>query len=514
MTYQDNKKEKLKTELQKRQQEFELFKKSYLEKVSGYNETEVDLQTSKDQFQKLFSGMLQGSALHEMIYNEKGKAVDYVTLDINKSFETIMNVRRVQIIGKLASSILSDSELKKWLAIFAPVANGDGPKHYKQYSQLNNKYFEGVAFSPKPGHFWVTFNDFTKRRYAEWALRKSEEKWKKLVSTIPNYIALHDLEGKYLFLNHYADGFSEKDVIGKSMYEFISEDSRDEFRRNFKNCLRTKQTQNFIFNGFGTDKEIRIYENYLVPILEKNHIVNVMAIATDITDKNKVEQELLQSKALLERLNQHLNEIREDERAVISREIHDELGQSMTALKLDLSRMYPYISTNKEAVKKLEVMIELISNTIKNVQRISSELRPGILDDLGLVAAVEWYCEEFEKRTGISCEFKFDDPAFSDSKKNLVLFRVLQESLTNVIRHAIASSVIINLYKTTKGTTLTIQDNGIGIPDEKIESHKSLGLISMRERVRQFGGKLNISSIKGKGTRLLIFIPEMIESAL
>jgi PAS domain S-box-containing protein len=760
MNYQDKNKDNLKTKLQKRQQEFELFKKSYLKEVSGHKETEDDLQISKDQFQKLFSEMLQGSALHEMIYNDKGKAVDYVTLDINKSFETIMNVRREQVIGKLASSILPDRELKKWLAIFAPVARGGGPKNYKQYSQLNNKYFEGVVFSPKQGHFWVTFNDFTKRRFAEWALQKSEEKWRKLVSTIPNFIALHDLEGKYLFLNHYADGFSEKDVIGKSLYEFISEDSRDEYRSNFKNCLRTKQTQHFIFYGFGNNTEIRIYENYLVPILEKDQIVNVMAIATDITerknteeafrklslrheailasvpeiimevDNNKVytwanragleffgndvigkeasfyfrgeqktydivkplfdgiadifyleswqqrhdgetrllgwwcrvlkddegnvtgalssarditerikieaeiseaalytrklieasldplvtiskegkitdvnmatenitgikrkkligsdfsdyftdtenakegyrivfskgvvkdypltilhkngrkinvlynatlfkneageiqgvfaaardityqkkmEEKLLRSKTLLERLNQHLNEVRENERALISREIHDELGQSMTALKLDLSRMHPYISANNEAVKKLEDMIELISNTIKNVQRISSDLRPGILDDLGLVAAFEWYCDEFKKRTGIPCEFKFDDPDFRDTKINLVLFRVLQETLTNVIRHAMATSVSINLYKTTKGTTLIIQDNGIGIPEGKIESPRSLGLISMRERVRQFGGKINISSGKGKGTRLLVFIPEKKKSAL
>ena len=158
-------------------------------------------------------------------------------------------------------------------------------------------------------------------------------------------------------------------------------------------------------------------------------------------------------------------------------------------------------------------MIELVTGTIKDVQRISSELRPGILDDLGLAAAIEWYCDEFEKRTGIKCSLKLDDSIFGDPQKNLVFFRVLQEALTNVIRHANASSVTIKLHHTLKGTTLAIQDDGIGITREKIESAKSLGLIGMRERIRQFEGKVNISSKKGHGTKLTIFIPERKTSA-
>jgi two-component system sensor histidine kinase UhpB len=130
-----------------------------------------------------------------------------------------------------------------------------------------------------------------------------------------------------------------------------------------------------------------------------------------------------------------------------------------------------------------------------------------LLDDLGLAAAIEWYCDEFEKRTAVRCILKLDDSIFRDSRKNLVFFRVLQEALTNVIRHANASSVTIKLHQTQRGTTLTIQDNGIGITAEMIESTKALGLIGMRERVRQFNGKIDISSKKGDGTKLTIFIP-------
>jgi two-component system sensor histidine kinase UhpB len=179
----------------------------------------------------------------------------------------------------------------------------------------------------------------------------------------------------------------------------------------------------------------------------------------------------------------------------------------MSALKLDLFMMKKYVIKNPEALLKLENMITLISDTIKTVQRISSDLRPGILDDLGLVAAIEWYCEEFENRTGIHCSHELDDYDFSDSRISLTFFRVLQEGLTNVIRHSGASAVNVKLHNSSKGTTLTVLDNGIGITKEKVESFTSLGLINIRERVRQFKGKATISSKHGEGTKVTVFIP-------
>ncbi len=169
--------------------------------------------------------------------------------------------------------------------------------------------------------------------------------------------------------------------------------------------------------------------------------------------------------------------------------------------------MNSYIDDNPEAVKKLKSMIELVSGTIMDVQRISSDLRPGILDELGLVSAIEWYCDEFEKRSGIKCNLKLDNSDYSDSQINLVFFRVLQETLTNVLRHAKASSVNIILHKSDRGITMSVKDNGIGITKEQIESYRSLGLIGMRERVKQFNGTIDISSKTDKGTKLVIFIP-------
>ena len=152
-------------------------------------------------------------------------------------------------------------------------------------------------------------------------------------------------------------------------------------------------------------------------------------------------------------------------------------------------------------------MIELVANSIKDVQRISSELRPAMLDDLGLNATIEWYIEEFEKRTGINCLLTLDEVQFPDEKKNLILYRILQEATTNVIRHSKAKNVNINLYQAEDSIILEVFDDGIGVEKNKINSNKSLGFIGMRERIKQYNGRMDISSTLNKGTKLSISIP-------
>jgi PAS domain S-box-containing protein len=301
-------------------------------------------------------------------------------------------------------------------------------------------------------------------------------------------------------------GIERKKLIGSDFTEYFTEPDKAErcFNTVIKNGVIKDYSLTIVHkSGRQTD----VLYNATLFTNETGEIQGIFAAARDITIRKKIEEELRKSKELLEKLNRRQNEIKENERALISREIHDELGQSMTALKLDLFMMRKYVSDNTEALIKLENMTSLISDTIRIVQRISSDLRPGILDDLGLVAAIEWYCDEFENRTGIKCCLKLKDCDITDSSISLMFYRVLQESLTNVIRHSGASAVTVELHNSLKGTTLTIHDNGIGIASEKINSYNSMGLINIRERVRQFNGKATILSKHGEGTKITVFIP-------
>jgi PAS domain S-box-containing protein len=242
--------------------------------------------------------------------------------------------------------------------------------------------------------------------------------------------------------------------------------------------------------------------------------LNLIGIVIDITERKETENELFKAKEKAEKseldlisLNQHLLGVREKERALISREIHDQLGQSLTALKIDIDWLHNRPSLENETKAKLHGMIDLVTNIIKDVQRISSDLRPPILDDLGLALAMEWYCEDFSNRTGLPVKMEFEDVQFEDMNHNLALFRILQESLTNIIRHAHAKTASVILFKSRKKINLVIQDDGKGIPTDKIRSSESLGLMGMFERIKYAGGEMNISKPASGGTKISVIIP-------
>jgi PAS domain S-box-containing protein len=235
----------------------------------------------------------------------------------------------------------------------------------------------------------------------------------------------------------------------------------------------------------------------------------ILGISQDVTERKMVEEELKNSREQLRILLAHLQSVREDERTRISREIHDELGQSLTALKIDLSWLLKRLNKEqKPLVEKADLMSKLIDMNIQTVKRISAELRPGLLDDLGLPAAFEWQAEDFQKRTGIYCEVSIrpEDIAL-DRNLSTAIFRIFQETLTNVVRHAEARNVSVILRQKREEVLLEVKDDGNGITEKQISSPKSIGLIGMRERVHFFGGSVKISGKKDKGTVVTVTIP-------
>lgn len=236
---------------------------------------------------------------------------------------------------------------------------------------------------------------------------------------------------------------------------------------------------------------------------------NLMA---EIAERKRAEEGLRNSHEQLRALAARLQSIREEERKLIAREVHDELGQALTGLKLDLSRLASSLSgiatKRNNAAQRIESMSTLIDETIQTVRRIATQLRPGVLDDLGLVAAIEWQLQDFRERTGVECEFKSSVKHLNlDQNLSTSLFRILQETLTNIARHANASRVKIRLKKDKDNIVLRVEDNGRGIAEREISGSKSLGLLGIKERALLFGGSVDITGRQNKGTVVAVHIP-------
>ncbi|EEF60976.1 hybrid sensor histidine kinase/response regulator [Pedosphaera parvula] len=227
------------------------------------------------------------------------------------------------------------------------------------------------------------------------------------------------------------------------------------------------------------------------------------------SERKRAVEQLRQSHEQLRALSIYLQEIREEERIRISRAVHDELGQALTGLKIDLSWLAHRLPKEMTPVlNKARDMSAHIDETIQTVRRISTELRPGILDHLGLVAAIEWQANELQSRTGIHCKISSSlDHTVLDEDLNTVFFRIFQETLTNVVRHAHATRVDVNLREENNRLILEVKDNGRGITKEQISNFKSIGLLGMRERASLLGGEVVITGVPKKGTRVIVSIP-------
>jgi signal transduction histidine kinase len=233
--------------------------------------------------------------------------------------------------------------------------------------------------------------------------------------------------------------------------------------------------------------------------------------ARERTDRRRAEEQLRQSHEQLRALSLYLQHVREEEQIRIAREVHDELGQALTGLKLQLTWLASRLPKKAKALReKAKDMAAHIDETIQTVRRIATELRPGVLDTVGLLAAVEWQASRFEAQTGIHCEVKADvHDTMWDQELNTAFFRSFQEALTNIIRHANATRVEVRLTETAGHLTLEVQDNGRGISEAEIHNTRSIGLLGIHERAGLLGGTMRIEGQPNKGTVLTVRIPKV-----
>ena len=429
------------------------------------------------------------------------------------------------------------------------------PRNLGEITYGDERIREGIytvqVFPLSHDFLGVVFENVTDQRRSERALRESEERFRLLVQGVQEYGIFHlDPSGNVVSWNAGAArlmGYRAEEIVGKHISVFYPKDDVENGmpESNLAEASRAGQAEE---EGWRIRKDgSRFWANVLLTALRGGQR-GYAQLTRDMTERREREEALTRAKELLElrveqraavltRVNEELRveiaerrhaeeqfketldqlralaarlqSVREEERASIAREIHDELGQACTAIKMDLALIGHKITRRQTQLRaKIESSMRLVDDMIVTLRRIASDLRPRALDDLGLAAALEWQGQEFEKRTGIHCHLILPgEPLNLDSERSTAIFRIFQESLTNVARHAQATTVEARMEMEDDQIIFRVHDNGKGFDPQQAKAKKSLGLVGMQERAHLLKGEVRFEGIPGSGTTMILRIP-------
>jgi hypothetical protein len=359
--------------------------------------------------------------------------------------------------------------------------------------------------------------DVTERVNLEEARRESEERYRALVDLSPEAIVVH-ASGTIVYVNEATVRLllapSREALIGRSFLDFVPPAYTGDVLRRMQAKPEEVQKEGPLLVKATRGDGQEFYLEAIASRITYGGQPAAQVILRDITDRVRAYEELRSSREQLRRLSTHLQSVRESERGAIAREIHDELGGALTALKFDIASFEEVLPPGDAGglrgiiVEKLESMSALIDSTVHTMRRIITQLRPVLLDSLGLSAAIEWLAEDFEHRTGIACETRIHgEDALADHDRATAVYRIVQETLTNVARHAGATRVEIAMDIREGTLRLSVNDNGKGVTDEQIRAPGSFGIIGMKERALIFGGEVTLGSSGGGGTTVSLILP-------
>jgi PAS domain S-box-containing protein len=450
---------------------------------------------------------------------------DHRYLLANRAFLKYRGLEREELVGRLVPEVLNP-------AVFESVTKrkldecfeGSVIVKYESkydYPSLGERDLL-ISYFPIEGASGVdrvacVLKDITEAKRAEEALRASETKFRRLLESSIIGVVFWDLHG---------DLFGANDLF-LDMIGYTREDLQ-QGRLSWKNLTPPEYARvddRAIAELLATGTCVPFEKEYIrkdggrISVLIgsamlEGHNDKGSSFIMDITERKLAEANLRETTEQLRALSARFQSAREEEGMRIAREIHDELGSALTSLKWDLEGMEKMLSDPKSGSElasmkgKAHTMTRLVDGTIDVVRRISAELRPSALDDLGLMPAIEWHAQQFQVRTGIvcDCDFPFERAGLNQAQSTAV-FRILQEALTNVLRHAQATRVSIRAAEEAGEFILTISDNGKGISEDGTSGLKSLGLLGMRERAILIGGKVDIAGVEGKGTVITLKVP-------
>lgn len=500
---------------------FLLYRKA-TEEIALRRSAENALRESEERYRSLYNNT--PAMLHSV--DPEGRLVS-----VSEYWLDVMGYVRDEVIGKMITDFFTEESKKLAREVVIPEFFKKGYYKDAQYRFVKKNGEEidvilsAIADRDQNGKIIRSLAisiDVTERKRAEEALKIAKEELSRyskdlelqvkkrtreiagILENIPAVVYTKDLKGCYILVNsRYEELFGVKsdDIRGKTDNEILPGETAGIFRNSDMTVLEGKQGCQFTENIEHEDG-IHTYISVKFPLLDEAGSINgICAIYTDITALKKAQD-------LLRRLSGSIIESQEKERFAIARELHDELGQVLTALRMDSVWLYERLKeTDKKAAQRALSMCDLVDKNIQDVRNMAIRLRPGVLDDLGLVDALEWYTSDFERRTGITCIFEhYNVPALSETVAT-ASYRITQEALTNVARHSGAGKVDVILRFESGRLTLVVSDNGKGFIMPETEEPEGLGVAGMRERAGLAGGELRVESAAGEGAKIIFSVP-------
>jgi PAS domain S-box-containing protein len=474
--------------------------------ITEQKRAQENLQASEERYRDLVENSHEFIGTHDL---------NGLILSANQAGAVALGVKLEELVGHNICDFMApefdpqfDKYMKKVLThggtrdLMVIVTSSGERRIWEYYNSLRT---EGVAEPIVRG----IARDITEQRLAEKALRESEERYRELFENSRDAIYVHDLGGRYVSVNRAAEllsGFDRQEILGKHYSNFIAPRNLKNARESFCRKLDAPVETNY-------EAEVVCKNGHRIPveissrmIYREGHPVGVQGIARDITERRRAQQ-------TLQNYSRRLLEVQEAERQNLSRELHDEIGQVLTAIRINLEWMRRSNLAVPEALPRIDDSIDAVDDAVKRVRELALELRPSLLDDLGLASALRWYVDRFAVRTGIDAQFAGDTQGTNHIPHEIetAAFRIVQEALTNVARHSFATRVSIDISQPKAKLHLEVSDNGIGFdPDAILNGKKSataLGLRGMQERALAVNGDINIISQPRAGTQILLTVP-------
>ncbi len=474
--------------------------------ISERKKVEKQLEESEAKFRRLFS---ENNTINLIINSENGQI-----MAANESARKFYGYENLELKNIKEINQLPDNEITKEMQdAFQKNKNLFYFRHRLANGEIRNVEVHSTPLEiDGTKSLFSIVHDITERLRAEEALRQSEEKFKKIVNTLPQFISYVDNNLIYRVVNKtYLDRFNlkkEDEIVGSHVIDIIGTEEFEKSKPNIKKVLKGERVQFKEQFTYPTQIKANMEGTFIPEFDQKGEVSGFYAVLSDITHHIKTQELLEKSRNQLRKLSVHQQEMLEKERSYIARQIHDELGQNLTAIHMGLAFMKKHITRkDRQLFSKLQELSPITQATLSKIKKLTSELRPQLIDDMGLIAAIDWHTGNFEKNTNISCKTKLTiDEADIPKDIAIHIYRILQEGLTNIYKHAEADSVNIALEKGDNSIHFVITDNGKGIREEDFQKNNSFGIQGIEERAKLMNGALTLRE-NNPGTIIHVEIP-------